>query len=423
MAFHNLTAALLGGAAALVAPAHGGAVQLFHADHVLGTSLDAVIVSASARLAELAFARARAEIARLDLVLSGWRGDSELAALNSAGRHAASPDLYNVIAAGEAWRLRSGGAFSLAPAFAGPPLVLEDGRRIVRPAGMTLNVDAIAKGYIIDRAMAAARSVPGIDGVMIDIGGDLCCSGMGPTGKAWRVGVADPFQAADNAEPFAFLALNHGAVASSGSFLRGHAILDPMTGARSNDVAMATAVAASAMDADALATIFHVLPAEKALALADDLPGVAAHIILGDGTVAASKGWERLAQAAPPRPAAAASAWPAGFSVKIDYVVPRFTSSLRLYPPYVTIWVTNAAGEPVRSLVFHAARERYMRENYVFWERIGRDNPKLVDAITRPTRGPGAYSFTWDGRDDNRQPLPLGRYTINIEASREGGGH
>ena len=423
MPFQSLPAALLGGSAALVSPAHGVATQLFHADHLLGTSLDMAVVSASAPMAELAMDRVRAEIARLELVLSGWRGDSELAALNAAARHQASPDLYNVIATGEAWRLRSKGAFSLAPGFRSAGLVLEEESRIIRrPAGMRLDVDAIAKGYIIDRALAAAKTVPGIEGVLLDIGGDLCCSGRAPDGKAWRIGVADPSDLADNAPPLAIAALNNRAIASSGRGLRGHSIVDPAGGAMRGDILMATAVAPSAMDADALATIFHVLPPEQGIALADSLPGVAAHSVQANGSVAVSQGWERLAQASPPR-AAFSGPWPDGFTVRIDYNVPRFTSSLRLFPPYVTIWITNEAGEAVRSLVFHAARERYMRENYVFWEKIGRDNQKLVDAITRPTRGPGAYSFTWDGRDDARKPVPQGRYTVNIEASREGGGH
>ncbi len=329
-----------------------------------------------------------------------------------------------MIAAGEAWRARSGGAFDLGAASpGGGKLRLDADRRTIhRPPGLVLGVDAIAKGYIIDRAVAAARAVPGIDGVMIDIGGDLCCSGLSPAGKALAHRCRRSSDLADNAPPLALLAVTQGAVASSGRGLRGHAILDPVTG-RMNNVAMATAVAPTAMDADALATIFHVLPVGRALALADSLPGVAAHIVQCDGGIAVSKGWERLAQAAPAKPAAASGPWPEGFTVKIDYTVPRFTSSLRLYPPYVTIWITDAAGEPVRSLVFHAARERWMRENYVYWERVGKDNPKIVDAITRPTRGPGAYSFTWDGRDDNRKPVPQGRYTVNIEASREGGGH
>lgn len=416
MPIHSLPAALLGSAAALVAPAQSP-VHRFHADHVLGTSLDVAIVSAGAPMAALALEAIRAEIARLDMILSGWREDSELAALNRTARHSASPDLFAVLAAGEAWRSQSGGAFRLAA----EPLMLDAAARTVaRPAGLRLEIDAIAKGYVIDRALDAAFALPGIAGAMVDIGGDLCCRGLSPDGKAWRIGVADAFTSADNAPPAALLALGHGAVASSGSFARGHRILRPDGSV--SDTRMATAVAPTAADADALATIFHVLPAARAIALADSLPGVAAHIVGCDGRVALSKGWTQLAQNIPPK-APANTAWPAGFSVKIDYEIPRFTSSLRLYPPYVTIWITNAAGEEVRTLVFHAARQRYMRENYVFWDKIGRNNQALVDAVTRPTRGPGAYTILWEGRDDARQPLPQGRYTINIETAREHGGH
>ncbi len=40
-----------------------------------------------------------------------WRDDSELARLNAAENHIASPDLYAVVAAAEGWRSRSRGAF------------------------------------------------------------------------------------------------------------------------------------------------------------------------------------------------------------------------------------------------------------------------------------------------------------------------
>ncbi len=93
MAFRDLSVALLSGAA-LVAPAHGAAAHLFHADHVLGTSLDMAVVSASAPMAELAMALVRAEIARLDAILSGWRDDSELALLNRVGRRGVARLIY-----------------------------------------------------------------------------------------------------------------------------------------------------------------------------------------------------------------------------------------------------------------------------------------------------------------------------------------
>ncbi len=438
MNLDHIAAALLG-TAALVAP-NAAAAHVFHADHVLGTSLDAVIVSASREMAEVALQVMQSEIARLDAILSGWRSDSELALLNTASRHLASPDLFQVIAAGESWRESSGGAFSLRlgtllaappPARAGLATGLQQAaltldpetREIRRPAGLQFAVDGIAKGYVIDRAVAAALRLPAIQGVMLDIGGDLCCRGAAPNGLSWQVGVADPRNLADNAPPLAMIALNNSAIASSGMGARGHAILDPATGETRNDILMATAMAPTAADADALASIFHVLSPAQSLLLADSLPGVAAHVVDASGTAHVSDGWVRLAQNGPARPVLAAPAWPPGFAVKIDYEVPVITGGRRARVPYVTIWVSNEAGDAVRTLAYYADKQRFMRENYVFWEQIGGANPALVASVTRPTRPPGAYSLTWDGHDDSGKPVPQGRYTVNIEASREHGGH
>jgi thiamine biosynthesis lipoprotein len=435
----SLAAMLMGSTAALAVPVALPA-HSFHEDHVLGTSLDVTLVSASDEMAALAMQAIQAEIARLDPILSGWRNDSELALLNRTGRHTASPELFAVVASGEAWREKSGGAFNLglgtltaaAPEARGTiaatlqqaSLTLEpQTRTIQRPQELQLAVDGIAKGYIIDRALEAARSVPGIQGAMIDIGGDLRCWGAAPNGAAWRIGIADPQNLADNAAPCAAITVSNAAVATSGTGARRHAILDPLTGEMRRDVLMATAVAPTAADADALATIFHVLPPEQSLALADSLPGVAAHVIGADGTAHASQGWVRLAQNGAPRPGMLAPAWPAGFSLKIDYEIPQITGGRRVRVPYVTIWITNAAGEPVRTLAYYADKLRFMRENYVFWEKIGAANPGLVDSVTRPTRPPGAYSISWDGRDDAGKPVPQGHYTVNVEASREHGGH
>jgi thiamine biosynthesis lipoprotein len=402
--------------------------------------MDVTIVSASGEMASLALQEVRAEINRLDAILSGWRGDSELARLNSASLHAASPEMFEVVAAGERWREMSGGVFHLGlGTLAGAPpeargamaatlqqasLVLDpQARTIQRPAGMQLAIDAIAKGYIIDRALEAAQRVPGIQGAMIDIGGDLRCWGMAPNGRAWTIGVADPHNLADNAAPCEMLTLGDGAVATSGMGVRTHAILDPVTGETRHDLRMVTAVAPTAADADALATIFHVLPPEQSMVLADSLQGVAAQVVAADGNVHVSQGWVRLAQNGAPRPGMLAPAWPTGFSLKIDYEIPQIAGGRRVRVPYVSIWITNAAGEEVRTLANYADKPRFMRENYVFWDKIGAANQALVDAVTRPTRPPGAYSITWDGRDDAGRPVAQGRYTVNVEASREHGGH
>src|SRR4051812_23722054 len=98
--------------AALVQPAQA-ATHRFHDDHVLGTSMDLVVVGADAHASTRALAAAKAEIARLDKVLSGWRPDSELARLNASnGPMVASHDLYRVIEQCETVHHASDGAFS-----------------------------------------------------------------------------------------------------------------------------------------------------------------------------------------------------------------------------------------------------------------------------------------------------------------------
>ncbi len=439
-----LASALLSGTALLSAPAQAVSGHAFHADHVLGTSLDVTITALAAPLAQAAMDAIHAEIARLEAVLSGWRDDSELSALNRAAVFNASPDLFRLIQAGEDWRNRSAGAFSIRlgslAASAEPSVIaarLADANvgldaatlQIRRPAEVQFAVDAIAKGYIVDRALDAARSVPGVQGVMVDIGGDIACWGQAPNGAAWHIGIADPCHAADNAAPAQVIAVRGGAVATSGTGARGHAIYDPVTGMPRAGMALATAVATTATDADALASAVYVLPPEEGIRLADNMPGAAIRLIATDGTVHASERWNGLvvAQNVPARPRGAAAGsgmpWPAGFAVKIDYTIPEMNGGRRSRPPYVTVWITNEAGEPVRTLAFYANKPRYMSELYVFWEKIGGSNYGLVNAVTRPTRPPGAYSLDWDGKDDAGRALPQGHYTVNIEAAREHGGH
>jgi thiamine biosynthesis lipoprotein len=442
-----LIAALLGTAMGVL-PAAPAAAQSFrfHDDHVLGTSFDMIVVAAEEGLANLAADAARQTIARLDGVLSGWRGDSELAALNRAARAVASPDLFDVIARGEQWREQTGGAFSLrlgallngegeAGAIAAAPVTLnEDSRMIERPSSVTFAVDGLAKGYIVDRALEAARAVPGTQGVMIDIGGDLRCWGQAPGASGWRIGVAACHDAADNDAPGAVLNLTDKAVATSGRGLRDTMILEPSTGRRADGVTLATAVADNAADADALASAFSVMAPEEGIALADSLPGVAAQIVAANGDVHVSRAWTQMAantpkqdasnkEVGPVRLAANGAPWPTGFSLKIDYEIPQLSGGRRPRDPYVVVWVTDDAGNLVRTLTYLATKRRYIDENYVFWQRYGASRQDLVESVTRPTRPPGRYTLAWDGRDDAGKPVAQGRYTINVEAAREHGGH
>lgn len=477
--FHPLW---MGGLAALVAaaPAAGEARSWrFHADHVLGTSLDLHVRAADEAMALIAAGAARAEIARLDTVLSGWRDDSELAALNVATTTMqVSEDLFRVLQASERWRKRTGGAFDgrmgevmrwwrhatgaaqrpidddllqLAVVQAGGPVRLEpEGRIVSRPSGVMFALDGLAKGYIVDAALAAARRAsPGVAGLMIDIGGDISCWGQAPNAGGWRIGISDPAHLGDNAAPLAVLRLSGKSVATSGRGSRDVRVGDrnyshlisPHTGLPAEDVLSATVVADLAADADALATAFSIMPPDEGLALANWLPGIEASLVAADGRRFLSHGWNELAvadqrlagrlqpatsaapvvlaQAASTQPAAA---WPDGFSLDVQYEIPAIDRG-RYRRPYVVIWISDERGQIVRTLHMLGGRPGWQNDNYVWWRQAGRQAPELVDAVSRPTRAPGRYTVSWDGTDDRGRRVPQGRYVLHVEAARQYGGH
>lgn len=426
-------------------------VWRLHDDHVLGTSLDVTIIARTEVAATLAASAIRAEIDRLDRIFSGWRDDSELSALNTRDVHVASPELFSLLRGAEAWRASTDGAFdarlgAVTRALrAGKPgdarllpaaLTLDPaGRAVRRSAGTIVDLDGIAKGHVIDRAVAAARAAsPDVAGVMVDLGGDLRCWGAAPGGEGWRIGVADACNIADNAAPLAVLTLADGAVAFSGRGARDHVVdgapvghlLDPVAGHPAEGVSAACVTARTAMEADALSTAFAVMSPRRAIALADATAGVEALIQTADGRRLASAGWRSLVDT-PEEPLARliriadGPTWPRGFEMAIGYEIPKVAVG-NYRSPYVAVWITDENKQLVRVITLLGDNAKWIPDNYVFWRRYGRKAPG-VDSMARPTRAPGRYSLVWDGRDQAGRPVAQGRYTIHVEAVREHGGH
>lgn len=403
--------------AAALAPAE---VQTFryHADHVVGTSFDMSVAAAGEADARVAFTAARAEIARLDKILSGWRADSELSALNASDSLQVSPDLFAVIAACEDWRARTGGAFDarFGEGCAQTPTLDAATRTITRPAGLRFDVDGLAKGYVIDAALAAARKAsPCISAAMVDLGGDVGCWGE----RAWILGVANPAELQDNAPPAAMIRVSNQALAVSGPGLR-DTVVDGEARSHLIDRATETSaprrqaavLAASAMDADALSTALAVLPTRRGLELAQSIPGVEALLFDIAGAPSATTGWNSCQ----------AAALPAGFVVNVGYEIPKIEAG-NYKRPFVIVWVTDAEKSLVKTLLISGTRAEWQEDNYVFWRRYGRKLPGVVEAMGKPTRAPGKYSVGWDGTDNDGKRVPQGRYIVHIEAAREHGGH
>jgi len=109
-------------------------------------------------------------------------------------------------------------------------------------------------------------------GVILSLGGNVYVLGQKPDGTTYNVGIQDPD--GKNGEVLAVVNTTDRSVVTSGIYERQfvkdgisyHHILDPVDGLPSrSDLASATIVGTSSMDADALATACIVMGREKAL--------------------------------------------------------------------------------------------------------------------------------------------------------------
>jgi FAD:protein FMN transferase len=428
----------------------------FHRDHILGTSLDVVVQGASKQEAKRAVDAIQQEISQLDQVLSTWRDDSEISALNNNKQGNVSAELFEVIAACENWRDKTCGAFDarlgqlvtlweqsqgineatrtqvLNQLKADSVKLDREQQSIAMDSAVKFSPDAYAKGYIIDRALVAARqAVPGIQGLLVDIGGDIRVWGNAPQKEGWKIGVQDAFNHTDNSVPQQVLNLNDQAIAFSGKGYRSLAgqthLLDPKTGMPLQQVEQCVVVGTCAADADALATALAAMTPAEGLELIEALSGYEVKVTLTDGQVYQSSGWNSLVQTpqhAEMRTVAASQSsakWPVGYQAIIDLIIPKIAVE-NYRAPYVSVWVTDANKKIVRTLAVWGKDEKWINSNYVWYRRYGRQMPNL-DAVAKPSRQPGQYKLSWDGKDETGKAVAAGKYLIHIETSREHGEH
>lgn len=155
--------------------------------------------------------------------------------------------------------------------------------------GLKLDVNAIAKGYGVD-ALANYLTRRGFNRYLIEIGGEVRCRGENPKGEPWLIGIDQPrLGSMPGADIRTTIPLENNALATSGDYRNyfeyqgeyySHAI-DPRTGyPTQSEVASATVMAPTCMDADALATALMILGEKEGLNLIESLEEVEALIVL-----------------------------------------------------------------------------------------------------------------------------------------------
>ena len=171
---------------------------------------------------------------------------------------------------------------------------IENGRLIKDDPRVQLDFNSIAKGYTVDLLAQLVESF-GARNYIVDIGGEVRCKGVNRQGDPWRIGIETPFDGnmSDGEYVQKRIRLTDGGLATSGNYRRfyrdaaGNKIshtIDPTTGRSvTSRLLSATVVADNCAEADAMATMYLSLGADKAIALSRKIPDAKVYFILDDG--------------------------------------------------------------------------------------------------------------------------------------------
>jgi thiamine biosynthesis lipoprotein len=261
------------------------------------------------------------EIDRLESQLTVYRDTSEVSRLNRAAPYAAIPveeGLFDLLQTSARLNAETEGAFdptagALVKAwgfYRGPRRVppdaeraaalervgmrhvaLDPERRSVRYLrhGLEINLGSIGKGYALDRAADILRRRWNLPQALLHGGhSSVYAIGHEPGDeRGWAVGLGHPWEPGRR---IALLRLRDRALGTSAATFRhlehegrklGH-VLDPRTGWPAEGIALASALAPTAAEADALATAFYILGVDWTRTYCDTRPDVGA-VLLPEG--------------------------------------------------------------------------------------------------------------------------------------------
>ncbi len=182
--------------------------------------------------------------------------------------------------------------------FVGYEKISIEGSRLVRQDPRTqIDLNSIAKGYVVDKIGELVRSM-GSTNFMVDIGGEIVCSGNNSHGAPWRIGIETPIDGnmtngellqkriqIPQSSPLR-------AMATSGNYRRfyldesGNKVahtIDPTTGgSKLSSLLSATVIAPTCALADAYGTMFMALGSERAIEVAESLEDAEVYFIFDD---------------------------------------------------------------------------------------------------------------------------------------------
>ncbi len=220
-------------------------------------------------------ARVFTYFAYVDDHFSTYKPDSEISRINQGALAIgqASRDMRTVFALAEDMRLETDGYFNIA----------HEGK--IDPSGLV-------KGWAISNAATMLRDV-GCENFYVEAGGDFQAAGVNAESRPWRVGIRSPF---NTAEIVKVLEIRDRGVATSGTYIRGQHIYNPVTGGPTDpEILSTTVIGPDVWQADCYATAAFAM-GRDGIEFIESLEGFEGYIIDSDGQATFTSDFRRYVE-------------------------------------------------------------------------------------------------------------------------------
>jgi thiamine biosynthesis lipoprotein len=211
-----------------------------------------------------------AYFAHVDEKFSTYKQSSEISQINreEIAPHQYSSEIRLIFALSEKTKRETDGYFD-----------------IKKPDG-TIDPSGLVKGWAILNA-AEILHKKGLKYFYIDAGGDIQPSGSNAEGKAWRVGIKNPF---NEKEVIKIVYVHDKGVATSGTYIRGQHIYDPHTKQQPKGFVSLTVIGPDVFEADRFATAAFAM-GKQGINFIEELKGFEGYGVDTDGIATVTSGF------------------------------------------------------------------------------------------------------------------------------------
>lgn len=208
----------------------------------------------------------------VDKQFSVYRTDSEISKINRGEilEKDSSPEMKEVFALSEQTKKETNGYFD-----------------IKKPNGL-IDPSGLVKGWAIYKA-AQILWADGFKNFFVDAGGDIQTSGVNGKGEPWTVGIRSPFN--PETEIVKVLQLNGKGVATSGNYIRGNHVYNPLNKDEVlNDIISITVIGLNVYEADRFATAVFAM-GKEGINFIENLAGFEGYAIDAKGIATMTTGF------------------------------------------------------------------------------------------------------------------------------------